>query len=147
MSPTFKIHHQRKKNISYFGRFSSHKNIDLIIDSFLEANLSKEWKLMIYGIDDDDSYKQKIIEKINKSKVNKRIFIKKPIFEKKEKFKTMSENFLNILMSKSEILSLSVLEGLSVGTRSLVNNQIKYPKKISKLLHFTDPKKKILLKK
>ncbi len=144
---TFKIHHQRKKNISYFGRFSSHKNIDLIIDSFLEANLSKEWKLMIYGIDDDDSYKQKIIEKINKSKVNKRIFIKKPIFEKKEKFKTMSENFLNILMSKSEILSLSVLEGLSVGTRSLVNNQIKYPKKISKLLHFTDPKKKNIAKK
>ena len=45
-------------------------------------------------------------------------------------------------MSKSEILSLSVLEGLSVGTRSLVNNQIKYPKNISNLLfYFTNPKK------
>ena len=43
----------------------------------------------------------------------------------------MSESFLNVLMSKSEILSLSVLEGLSVGTRSLVNNEIKYPKNIS----------------
>ena len=41
----------------------------------------------------------------------------------------MSENFLNILMSKSEILSLSVLESLSVGTKSLVNINIKYPKK------------------
>ena len=46
----------------------------------------------------------------------------------------MSESFLNVLMSKSEILSLSVLEGLSVGTRSLVNNEIKYPKKYQSLV-------------
>ena len=59
----------------------------------------------------------------------------------------MSENYLNILMSKSEILSLSVLESLSVGTKSLVNINIKYPKDISKLLYFTEPKEKLISKK
>ena len=59
----------------------------------------------------------------------------------------MSENYLNILMSKSEILSLSVLEALSVGTKSLVNNNIKYPNKISKLIYFTEPKKDLISKK
>ena len=58
----------------------------------------------------------------------------------------MSENFLNILMSKSEILSLSVLESLSVGTKSLVNINIKYPKKISKLIFFSKPEENIIAK-
>ena len=131
-----------KKNISYFGRFSPHKNLDLIIKSFSESKLGRDWKLTIYGIDDDVSYKKIILNLIKNSKQKKRIYIKKPIFDKNKKFKKMSESFLNVLMSKSEILSLSVLEGLSVGTRSLVNNEIKYPKNISKLLYNTKPKKK-----
>ena len=59
----------------------------------------------------------------------------------------MSENYLNILMSKSEILSLTVLEGLSVGTKSLVNSNIKYPSKISNLLYFSKPKKQLVSSK
>ena len=144
---TFKVEKKLKKNISYYGRFSEHKNLDLIINSFNEANLDEKWKLLIYGIDDDLKYKKKIEHLIEGLEKNKNIFIKKPIFKKNEKFKKMSENFLNILMSKSEILSLSVLEALSVGTKSLVNNNIKYPNKISKLIYFTEPKKDLISKK
>ena len=50
-------------------------------------------------------------------------------------------------MSKSEILSLSVLESLSVGTKSLVNSNIKYPKEISKLLFFSKPNIESVAKK
>ena len=139
---TFKVQKKVKKNISYFGRFSTHKNIDLIINAFADSKLDKNWKLIIYGIDDDNNYKSRIVNLINKLNLSKKIIIKKPIFERNRKFRTMSENFLNILMSKSEILSLSVLEGLSVGTSSLVNNQIKYPKNISNLLYFAEPNKK-----
>ena len=107
----------------------------------MAANLDSKWRLLIYGIDDDQSYKDKIKKLIINSEHSSRIIIKNPIFDKNKKFKKMSENYLNILMSKSEILSLSVLEGLSVGTKSLVNKEIKYPKKISNLLYFTEPKK------
>ena len=144
---TFKVQKDLKKNISYFGRFSPHKNLDLIIESFIASEIGKNWKLIIYGIDDDAFYKNKIIKLIKKSGQKKRILIKKPIFNKSEKFKKMSENYLNVLMSKSEILSLSVLEGLSVGTKSLVNNEIKYPSQISKLLYYTKPKKNLIAKK
>ena len=118
-----------------------------MIDSFLDANLNNDWKLFIYGIDDDPSYKLYIKKLIKERDKNKKIKIKEPIFDKKKKFQKISESYLNILMSKSEILSLSVLEGLSVGTRSLVNNQIKYPKNISNLLYFTSPQKNLVIKK
>ena len=103
---TYNVVKKLKKNIAFFGRFNPHKNIDLIIESFLEANLGNEWKLNIYGIDDDKKYKKKILKLINNLDRKKNIIIKKPIFNRKEKFKKISENYLNILMSKSEILSL-----------------------------------------
>ncbi len=143
----FKVEKKIKSQISFFGRFSPHKNLDLIINSFINAKLNKNWKLIIYGIDDDKNYKNHILKIISASKLHKRILVKKPIFNTKLKFKKMSENFLNILMSKSEILSLSVLESLSVGTKSLVNRNIKYPKNISKLLYFTEPNEKLIAKK
>lgn len=121
---TFKVQKNLKKNISYFGRFSPHKNLDLIIKSFSESKLGRDWKLIIYGIDDDVSYKKIILNLIKNSKQKKRIFIKKPIFDKNKKFKKMSESFLNVLMSKSEILSLSVLEGLSVRINKIKINII-----------------------
>lgn len=144
---TYKVEKNLKKNISYFGRFSPHKNLDLIVESFLSADLDKEWKLIIYGIDDDNKYKSKIHKIISQKDKYNRIIIKKPIFDKNLKFKKMSENYLNILMSKSEILSLTVLEGLSVGTKSLVNSNIKYPSKISNLLYFSKPKKQLVSSK
>ena len=119
----------------------------MIINSFIKAKLNKNWKLIIYGIDDDKNYKNHILKIISASKLHKRILVKKPIFNTKLKFKKMSENFLNILMSKSEILSLSVLESLSVGTKSLVNRNIKYPKNISKLLYFTEQNEKLIARK
>ncbi len=143
---SFTVQKKIKKQIAYFGRFNSHKNIDLIINSFVKANLKDNWKLIIYGIDDDINYKKKILNIISQQNVRKKILIRKPIFGIKRKFKKMSENFLNILMSKSEILSLSVLESLSVGTKSLVNINIKYPKKISKLIFFSKPEENIIAK-
>ena len=43
----------KKKQFVYFGRIHPHKNIDIIIKAFREAKLDKEWKLKIYGINDD----------------------------------------------------------------------------------------------
>ena len=51
----------------------------------------------------------------------------------------MSESSYNIIMSKSEILNLSILESLSLGTRVIVNKEIKYPKELSKLIFFSKP--------
>ena len=44
----------------------------------------------------------------------------------------MTSAWYNVLISKSEILSLSVLESLSVGTPSIVNKNIYFPNWIKK---------------
>ena len=51
----------------------------------------------------------------------------------------MSQSSYNIIMSKSEILNLSILESLSLGTKVIVNKMIKYPKELSKLIIFSQP--------
>ena len=126
------------KNFIFFGRYNRHKNIDKIILAFNSANLGKEWSLDIYGIDDDDNYK-KYLKKLADENNYKNIYFKKPIFDPLKKFKVLSEAWCNILISKSEVLSLSVLEAMSVGTKSLINKKIFYPSWIKKNSLLSNP--------
>jgi len=110
----------KKKNMVYFGRIHPHKNIHLMIQAFLNANLNSDWSLEIYGIRDDEKYYTKL-KKIIKPYSN--IKIKDPVFGN-EKQNIMQEAWINILVSKSEVLSLSILESSVHGLPSLVNENI-----------------------
>ena len=109
-----------KKRFVYFGRIHSIKNIDLMISAFLAANLGNQWELCIYGIPDDSEYEKKLQDKI-KDQTN--ISLKPPVFGKK-KIEILQSSWANLLLSKSEVLSLSVLESASLGLPSLVNKNI-----------------------
>lgn len=136
---TFKCSKKIKKQYVFFGRFNRHKNLHLIVNAFLKANLKDKWKLKIYGLRDDKTYETEIKNLIKKHKAEKVIIFEKPIFEKEKKFEIMASSYMNLIMSKSEILSLSVLEFLSVGVRSVVNNKLKFPIILSKNLIFSQP--------
>ena len=110
----------KKKKIVYFGRIHPHKNLHLVIKSFIKANLPKDWKLELYGIRDDEKY---FIELNKLIKDHSQIRIMEPIFGE-EKQQIMKEAWLNILVSKSEVLSLSILESCLYGLPSLVNKNI-----------------------
>lgn len=121
----FKIKtHDLKKRFVYFGRIHSIKNIDLMISAFIKANLNKEWELIIYGIPDDLDYEKKLKNKI---KDINNISLKSPVFGEK-KNKILQSSWANLLLSKSEVLSLSVLESASLGLPSLVNKNIQIDK-------------------
>ena len=110
----------KKKKIVYFGRIHPHKNLHLVIESFIKANLTNDWSLELYGIRDDENY----FKELNKLIKNySQIKIMEPIFGE-EKQKIMKEAWLNILISKSEVLSLSILESCLYGLPSLVNKDI-----------------------
>lgn len=104
----------------YFGRIHPIKNIDLMINGFNKANLSDDWIFEIYGIQDDEKYYNEI-KKL--SQKNKNIYIKDPVFGL-EKENILKTSWSNILLSESEVLSLSVLESARLELPSLVNHEI-----------------------
>ena len=104
----------------YFGRIHPHKNLHLLIKSFISANLPEKWKLEIYGIRDDEKY-FKFLKKLIEN--NSQIQINEPIFDNKKQ-EVMSNSWVNLLISKSEVLSLSILESSVHELPSLVNSEI-----------------------
>lgn len=115
------------KNFVYFGRYNKHKNLKEFIQAYMLANTSHEWTFDIYGIDDDPVYKAELINLVNKNSYNSKIRFLEPEFNIKKKFKIISNSSCNVLMSKSEVLSLSVLEAFSKGVPSLVNKDLHFP--------------------
>ena len=125
------------KKFIYFGRINPIKNIDLIIKAFIDSKPETEWTLELYGIQDDYKYLNYLKDIIAKSGMSNQILIKKPVFGVK-KYQIMTSAWCNVLISKSEILSLSVLESLSVGTPSIVNKNIYFPDWIKKNIFLSD---------
>ena len=115
------------KKFVYFGRYNKHKNLKEFIQAYMLANISPEWTFDIYGIDDDPVYKAELINLVNKNNYNSKIRFLEPEFNIKKKFKIISNSSCNVLMSKSEVLSLSVLEAFSKGVPSLVNKDLHFP--------------------
>jgi glycosyltransferase involved in cell wall biosynthesis len=111
----------------YFGRYNKHKNLKEFIQAYMLANTSPEWTFDIYGIDDDPVYKAELINLVNKNNYNSKIRFLEPEFNVKKKFQIISNSSCNVLMSKSEVLSLSVLEAFSTGVPSLVNKDLHFP--------------------
>ena len=110
-----------KKNFVFFGRIHPHKNILKLINLFKKSGLMKNgWSLEIYGIEDDKNY----LKKINQNIIDfPRIRLLKPVFGLK-KANIIKGAWANILVSKSEVLSFSVMESGLYGLTSIVSDNI-----------------------
>lgn len=109
------------KTFVFFGRIHPHKNIVQMMKLFVNTGLIKEgWTLEIYGIPDD----QKYLNKIRKFKSDyPQIKILNPVFGIK-KANIINKSWANILISKSEVLSFSVLESGAYGLPSIITSNI-----------------------
>jgi glycosyltransferase involved in cell wall biosynthesis len=135
-----------KKKFVYFGRFNRHKNLKEFIIAFIDAKPNKDWSFQIYGIEDDESYKRELLDLVFEAGFERSIKFNEPEFDIKKKFQIISESWCNVLLSKSEILSLSVLEAFSVGTQSIVNKKIFFPAWIKFFLIRSEVENKSLVK-
>ena len=120
----FNIERKKKKlqkTFVFFGRIHPHKNIIEMINTFIDSDLINHgWKLEIYGIPDDTAY----LKLIKKNIIAwPQIKILNPVFGKK-KAKIINRSWANILISKSEVLSFSILESGVYGLPSIVTNSI-----------------------
>ena len=146
-----------KKTFVFFGRIHPHKNIIQMMKLFIESNLiEKGWTFEIYGIPDDQNY----LSQIKKIKSNyPQIKILEPVFGI-QKAKIMNRSWANILISKSEVLSFSVLEAGIYGLPSILTNNIETLKndnisqkvknnskkvidKLKEISHWTSEKRKL----
>ena len=110
-----------QKKFVFFGRIHPHKNILLLIELFIRSNLMDNgWSLEIYGIRDDENYLNKIKDK---TKNYAGIKILNPVFGQ-AKADIIRTAWANILISKSEVLSFSVLESGTYGLSSIITNNI-----------------------
>ena len=120
----FNIERQKKKlqkTFVFFGRIHPHKNIIEMINTFIDSNLTNHgWKLEIYGISDDIIYLNRIKRIIS---IWPQIKILDPVFGY-EKVKIINRSWANILISKSEVLSFSILESGVYGLPSIVTSNI-----------------------
>jgi glycosyltransferase involved in cell wall biosynthesis len=138
---------QIKKLFVYFGRYNSHKNLKEFIEAFIKAKLGDEWFFSIYGIDDDNNYKKELINLVKKNNYEKKIKFLPPEYNIKKKNRILNEAWCNVLISQSEVLSLSVLEALSLGTKSLINKKIFFPKWIKQNSYTSSINQSDLIKK
>ena len=109
------------KTFVFFGRIHPHKNIIQMMKLFINTGLFKNgWSLEIYGIPDDQNY----LKKIEQFKSNyPQIKILNPVFGIK-KANIINKSWANILISKSEVLSFSVLESGIYGLPSIITTNI-----------------------
>jgi glycosyltransferase involved in cell wall biosynthesis len=132
----------KKKIFVFFGRVHPHKNIDYIIRIFKEAKLNDNCELRIYGIKDDESYYNKVKKIIRE---NKNIHLLPPVFGI-EKQKIMRSAWINILLSRSEVLSFSLLESGLIGLPTLVYEDFELPKKDNLTIKTSFDHKKVIEK-
>ena len=126
-----KQNYKLKKNFVCLSRISPHKRILDLIESFYQANLKNNHKLFIYGERESNYYFYKCLNKIKKLGLKKRVFLKKAIYSKK-KTDILLSSWANVLISYSEVISLSVIESGYYYLPSLLNKNIvesSFPKK------------------
>jgi glycosyltransferase involved in cell wall biosynthesis len=130
----------------YLGRYNKHKNLKEFIQAFMLSKKTNGWIFEIYGIDDDPAYKDELIKLVKEKNYFSKIRFLEPEFNIKKKFKIISSASCNILLSKSEVLSLSVLEAFSKGVPSLVNKELHFPNWIKRNLYLSTLKSSDLIK-
>jgi glycosyltransferase involved in cell wall biosynthesis len=143
-----KQQYKLKKHFVCLARINPHKRILDLINSFYQANLKNDYKLFIYGErDDEGTYFYSCVKKIQELGLENKVFLKNAVYGKK-KINILLSSWANILISHSEVISLSVVESGYCYLPSLVNKNIlesNFPKKSVFVANFSivDTAKKI----
>lgn len=115
------IYYKKKGSLKFvfFSRIHPIKNLDKLIDIWLNSYNTEKYSLLIYGDVSDGKYLKKILNKI---KNIKNIKYMGKIYNKK--VRTLSKNDIFIFPSKTENFGLVVLEALRAGLYVVYNKKL-----------------------
>ena len=100
---------QRSKSILFLGRIEPKKGVDILLNAFSLAKLSKDWSVNVVGPVWSDSYMTYLQSIINKNGLADRVCFHGPLFGE-EKFKLIDKAWVLAAPSHSEVIGLVNLE-------------------------------------
>lgn len=104
--------------ILYLGRLHPKKGIDILIESFFEANLPEKWKLKIAGPLHNTSYIKKLTKLVEKRNLTTRVTFIGSVYEK-EKHLLLQHAWVLAVPSYSEVVGMVNLEAALCKTPSI----------------------------
>lgn len=133
--PTFVMN---KKDFIYLGRIHPKKNLEIMINSFIQFLKLKNSndRLLIYG-DGESNYIKHLKKIIFSHGLKNEIIFKGSVFGNK-KYNILSSHKALILLSKSENFGNVILESLFSGTEVILTNNLPWPTK--SYIHKVKPK-------
>ena len=105
----------KEKKMIFFSRIHPKKGLLELIKIWDKLKYSDRWSLNIYGPVSDENYLNKIKKLIKIKKLENKIEILNPIYDKDEKKKIYLNSDCFILPSRSENFGISIAEALSFG--------------------------------
>lgn len=113
---------QRDTIIAFLGRFHPNKGPDILIRAFAEADLHRDWRLMLAGPPGPPAYMRLLTELVNESPVKDRIRFVGPLFgEAKWKLYRMATAVA--VPSVTEVMGMVNLESAACGTPTVTTHE------------------------
>jgi glycosyltransferase involved in cell wall biosynthesis len=105
--------------ILYLGRLHPTKGIDLLIEAFGRASLSRDWRLVIVGPRVDEAYADRLRHLIALSPKTDRIEMREPVWEPAAKYRLMHDAWVTVAASHTDVISLVNLESSACFTPTI----------------------------
>jgi len=121
-----KIFNKKRRKMLFFSRIHQKKGISDVIKAWTYLK-PKGWELDIIGPAGDNTINV-IKKKIIQTKLNRKIFLKKPIFIPREKKELFKQYDVSILYSKNENFGYSILESLKHSLPVITTNNTPWKK-------------------
>jgi len=103
----------------YLGRLHPTKGIDVLIEAFGRAELSRDWRLVIVGPTANKPYADQLRRLIAGSPRSDRIEMREPVWEPAAKYHLMRDAWVTIVPSHTEAISLVNLESSACSTPTI----------------------------
>lgn len=107
------------KYILFVGRLHPIKGLDMLVEAFGQADLPRDWRLILAGPSDDDAYTSRLRATIDANPHAKQIELRGPVWDPAEKYALMRAAWAVVVPSFSEVISLVNLEAAACGTPSV----------------------------
>ena len=105
--------------VLYLGRLHPTKGIDLLIEAFGRAELTRDWRLLVVGPTVDQPYTDRLRRLIAASPRAGRIEMRDAIWDASVKYRLMRDAWVTAVPSHTEVISLVNLEASACSTPTI----------------------------